>query len=478
MAIAASDLQPKARSGSSRVTKCERRGDRLYPPRFLPPKAPPRGLDYIGKLIKDPLLALPSAAYEEPIVVRNSPVRMVSACAPEMVRTVLVDRRRDFDRKPAVQSYLLGRLLGNGILLAEGADWRWQRQIAAPLFRHSEILGYVPIMSEAASAALRAWRADSAGVHDIAADMTRATYDVIAHTILVGGSEKITEATERQRHRYAAALRWATIYGLLNLPAWLPRPGRRFMNARDDRLRQITEEMIVARSMEEDAGDDLLARLLRARRADSGEAMTREQLIDNLLTFLLAGHHTTSAALTWTLYLLACAPEWQERLKDEVREVVPEGPVSAAHIDRLVLVQQVLKESMRLFPPVPFVARIATCDTELGGQKIAAGTLISIPIYAVHRHRSTWADPHRFDPTHFAGDKEPSVASCKFLPFGAGPRVCIGSAFALIEATVFLATLLRAAHFELPAPDFLPIPASGVLLTPKHGMPLKITVRG
>jgi cytochrome P450 len=118
--------------------------------------------------------------------------------------------------------------------------------------------------------------------------MTRATYDVIAHTILVGGSEQITEATGRQRHRYVAALRWATIYGLLNLPAWLPRPGRGFMNARDDRLRQITEEMIAARSTEADAGDDLLARLLRARRADSGEAMTRKQLIDNILTFLLA----------------------------------------------------------------------------------------------------------------------------------------------------------------------------------------------
>jgi cytochrome P450 len=476
--IADSELRLALKVKSSRVSKCERRGEALYPPRILPSKVRLGRLDFLATVIREPLHTLPPAVYQDPILVRESPVFMVSACAPEAVRTVVVDRRQDFNEKPPIQRYILGHLLGNGLLLAEGSDWRWQRQTVAPLFRHSELLNYVPVMVGAATATLENWRENAGCVHDISADMTRATYEVIAKTILVGGGERISQTTGDLRQRYMAAIRWATTYGLLNLPAWVPRPGRSYMNYRDNTLRQIADEMIEGHEeQEEDDSDDLLGRLIRARRTETGQPMTRTQLIDNILTFLLAGHHTTSAALTWTLYLLACAPEWQERLHKEIRAVAPEGPVTPEHIDRLVLVQQVLKESMRLFPPVPFQSRVATNDTELCGQRIKKGTLISIPIYAVHRHESAWADADRFDPTRFEKGNEPSVASCKFLPFGAGPRICIGSAFALIEATVFLALFLRAAHFALPEPDFIPIPSSAVMLTPKQGMPLKVTVR-
>ena len=470
------DYRTSARS-MSRISPCQRRGDALYPPRILPTKAAPQGFDFFRKVVKDPLLILPEAAYEEPVVVRRSPAVIVSACSPEAVRTVIADRRQDFDRKPAVQSYILGHLLGNGLLLAEGDDWRWQRQTVAPLFRHSEILGYVPVMERAAAAMVETWRQNDKQVRNVAADMIQATYDVIANTVLIGGSEEIAQATDHQRTRYASGLRWATIYGLLNLPGWLPRPKRAFMNKRDRRLRRIAGEMIASQQENPDATDDLLARLVGARRAETDQPMSRGELIDNVLTFLLAGHHTTSAALTWTLYLIACSPEWEERLVNEIQQVVPDGPVGAEHFAKLENVQKVLKESMRLFPPVPFISRLATNDTELCGQEIAKGSLISIPIYAVHRHRSAWDDPDRFDPERFDKVREPSVSSCQFLPFGAGSRICIGSAFSLIEATVLLATFLRAVRFELPEPDFLPIPSSAVTLSPGDGMPLKVTLR-
>jgi len=410
-------------------------------------------------------------------VVRGWPGRVVAACAPEIVKTVLVDRREDFSGKPPLLRYLMGRLAGRSMHLAGEADWRWQRQTVAPLFRHSDILTYVPVMSDLASAMLESWQPHSGSIRDVAADMTLATYEVIGRTILVGGSEAVAEEIDRAHDPYQRALRWAMTYGLLKLPIWLPRPGRAVMNRRDANLRAIVGRMIDAYQVKAGTGDDLLGRLLAAKHPDIGEAMTREQLIDNILIFLLGGHRTTAKALTWTLYLLACAPEWQARLHDEIRVVAPEGSVTADHVGKLILTQQVLKEAMRLFPPLPFVARVAMRDTELGGNAVAKGTLISVPIYVVHRHKTAWSDPDRFDPSRFAEGAEPRPSSCRFLPFGAGPRVCIGSAFAMVEATVFLATFVRAARFDLPTPDFSPIPASSVVLEPKGGMPLAVTLR-
>jgi len=477
VAVADIATKPLAPVGNLRVAPCERRGDALYPPRIVPHDKPPRSLAYLKDLVRNPLLTLSSDLFEAPVAVRRWPRRLVAACAPEVVKTVLVDRREDFCRRPPMMRYQIGRLVGRSILLAEDADWRWQRQTVAPLFRHSEILAHVPVMSDVASATLETWRADSGSVRDIATDMALATYEVIGRTVLVGGSEKVTREIGRGGQRYRRALRWAAAYCLLRFPEWLPRPGRSVMNRRDDNLRTIVSRMIREYRAKRDAADDLVARLVAARHPDTGESMTHDQLIDNILAFTLAGHLTTSTALTWTFYLIACAPEWEARLLDEIRQVVPEGPVTADHVDKLILTQQVLKEALRLFPPIVFQNRLAVRDTELGGRKVEKGSFITIPTYVVHRHKTAWADPDRFDPSRFAEGAEPRPASCKFLPFGAGPRVCVGSTFALIEATVFLTTFLRAAKFALLAPDFVPIPSAGALLTPKQGMPLAVTLR-
>jgi len=156
---------------------------------------------------------------------------------------------------------------------------------------------------------------------------------------------------------------------------------------------------------------------------------------------------------------------------------VPSGPATGEHIDRLVTVQQVLKESMRLYPPLPIMTRYTAKDVELADRHIEAGTLIGVPIYAIHRHRKLWNDPDRFDPSRFAPEREAGYSRYQFMPFGAGPRVCIGAAFALIEATAMLATFARAARFKSP-PVPEPIPVSRVVLRPKNGMPLEVTMRG
>ena len=477
MAVLETTASTTARSVDTNVTRCERRAGALYPPKIKPAAKMPSSFDFLRRVLKDPLLTLPPEAYEQPVVYRRWPVPIAYACEPAIVRAVLVDKRRDFERKPSIQRYVLGPLLGNGILLAEGHEWRWQRQIAAPSFRHSEILNYVPTMSDAAESAVRKWCAQPGLVHNIAADMTRATYEVIARTILVGGSEEITEIIEKTKDRYDRAFLWAVAYGLLKLPDWLPRPGRSVMNRRDQHLRATVADMIAAQTSRSQTGDSLLARLMQARHPTTDQAMSSEQLVDNVLTFLLAGHHTTAMALTWTLYLVACAPEWEAQMLDEIQSVVPEGPVTSVHIEKLVIVQQVLKEAMRLFPPVPGLSRVATRDTKLGNQRIVKGTTIEIPVYAIHRHRRIWPDPDRFDPSRFAPEKEAEQASCQFLPFGAGPRICIGFAFALLEATVLLAIFLRAVRFETVSSDYLPIPEDRVVLVPKGGLSLRVTER-
>jgi cytochrome P450 len=189
----------------------------------------------------------------------------------------------------------------------------------------------------------------------------------------------------------------------------------------------------------------------------------------------MAGYDTTAFSLTWTLYLISQSPEWEARMLREIDEVVGAGPVSSAHVERLETVQQVINESMRLFPTAPVIVRDIPQDTELDGVHVAAGTIGLIPIYAIHRHRSHWEEPDRFDPTRFSRNR-PKPGRFQFLPFGAGPRVCIGAAFAMIEATIMIATFVRAARFEV-GDGFEPRPAARMFLFPENGMPMRVTLR-
>jgi cytochrome P450 len=240
-------------------------------------------------------------------------------------------------------------------------------------------------------------------------------------------------------------------------------------------LRGAVATLVAERRAKPTATDDLLQRLMGAKNPETGAPMSDALLIDNLLTFLMAGHETTAKALTWTLHLLARAPQWAQRIREEVRDVTAGRAVRPEDVDALRITTQVLKESMRLFPPAPIISRRALAATELAGRSIPAGTQIIIPIYAIQRHRRYWADPDRFDPTRFTPENEANISRYHYMPFGAGPRICIGMAFAMIEAVAILATLVRAAGFA-SARDAEPEAVSRVTLRPAGGMPLKVTV--
>jgi cytochrome P450 len=452
-----------------------RRPSALVPPHVTPPARPPHGLALVARLVRNPLLAIPQAAYEQDFVpFAGIGPRFAWITGPDLIKSVLLDESDKFEKR--VQIQFLGPLLGKGILTSEGADWKWQRQTAAPMFRRHELMTFVPTFVRVAQDLLDRWRRSSAGTRrDVERDMTQITFDIICATLLPSSDKTVGIAVEASAGRFQRSGVWRLLYVLANAPVWLPQPGRQTLRSAVHTLRSSVAAMLHERRQAREQADDLLHRLMSARDPETGTPMNDEQLIDNLLTFYLAGHETTSKALTWTLFLLALSPKWTSRLQDEITRVTGDAPISAEHIDKLVLTQQVIKESMRLYPPVPTTSRQAIADLSLGSHTLKAGTSAVIPIYAIHRHQKRWRDPNVFDPSRFAPANEANISRYQYMPFGAGPRICIGAAFAMIEITAILATILRAARFEAVA-NHHPVPVARVSLHPKGGMPLRIWV--
>ena len=427
----------------------------------------------MAKFVRNPLQVIPQGVYEKDYVpYRGGKAGLAWITAPEFVKTVLLDEREKFHKLAQIR--VLGPLLGKGILTSEGTDWKWQRQTTAPLFRQQELANFVPTFVRAAEEAAARWRAEPQGaVQAIERDMTRATFQVISTTLLPTADLQVMDAIEHSTASFQRTGAWSQLYALAKLPHWLPQPRQRANRRAVLALREAVARLLRERRASGLEPHDLMQSLMRAHDPETGHAMNDEQLIDNLLTFYLAGHETTAKALTWTLYLLARSPHWTAALKDEIARVTAGAPVSAADIERLVLVQQVLKESMRLYPPVPLMTRQAVGDAQLGPHPIANGTSVVMSIYAIHRHRARWNDPDAFDPERFAPPREAQIPRYQYMPFGAGPRICIGMVFAMLEATAMLATFLQRARFA-PVEGYEPLPVARVTLVPRGGMPLRV----
>jgi cytochrome P450 len=446
----------------------------LYPPTVRPSRRPLPLLPFLAQFVRNPLRSLPRAVYDEPVTTYGKGRPLVAwVTDPALIETILLKDAEHFP-KTRLDYRVLKPIVGEGLLTAEGDNWRWQRKLASPLFRHTELLRYVPIMAEAAEERVTRWRQHAGEfISNIEADMTETTFSVIARTILAGINEAEGDAIKRAGRAYLDPITWEVAASLLLLPEKMWHPGKRRMRKAAAQSRAIVRRLLDQRRAEGASGDDLLARMLAARNPDSGQPMSDENIVDNLTTFLLAGHETTAKALTWTFYILARAPEWQQRLRDEVLAVVGNGPIGPETIGKLPLVSRVLKESMRLYPPVPVITRVTSEDIVLGGKQLPKPTLIVIPMFAVHRHTRLWDEPDRFDPDRFLPEREAKYPRTQFMPFGYGHRVCIGSSFANIEAITILAASLRSVRFVWDG-RHEPEPVSRVTLRPKGGMPLII----
>ena len=449
----------------------------LYPPTVVPPPRPLPLWRFLPRFVRNPLRALPQQVYEEPAVAFMSRGRgVVWVTDPALVERILLHEHEDFP-KTTLEKRVFKHTLGDGILTSTGASWRWQRRTAAPLFRHQDLLAFTPTIVEAARQQVEHWRNASAGsVQPIERDMTDLTFVVFMRTLLSGAASADGEIIKRAGSQFLGNISWEIAAGMFGWPEGYWHPGKPSMIRAARDMRAAVERIIAARRSDPGAGErDILGRLLAARDPETGQPMNDKQLADNLLTFIGAGHETTAKALTWTLYLLARAPDWQRRVRAEVAAVCGDDPVSARHLDKLHVTTQVLKEAMRLYPPAPVLTRMTGRELEVAGWRLGKGTLVVMPIFAIHRHRRLWDDPDRFDPDRFSPEAEALHLRTQFMPFGFGPRICIGMSFAMIEATAILATLVAAARFDWDG-RHLPEPVSRVTLRPKGGMPLRVWV--
>lgn len=451
---------------------------KLYPPAVHGPREPLPLWRFFGAFVRNPLRSLPQVAFEEDAVwfSPRKGMLVVWVSAPALIEQVL-QADADGMQKSRAEKRVFGPSLAGSVLIADGQDWRWQRKALAPLFRPVDLQVHVPAMAAAGQAQVERWRrAGAATVQAIDKDMLRATYAIIMSTMLAGVENDEGDQILAASEAYLARSSWELAYALMQIPAWVPHPATWRMRRAARTLRKIAANLIARRRAGAESTQDLLGRLLTARHPDTNEPMADALVVSNLLTLIEAGHETTAKALTWTLYLLARSPEWQTRVHDEVRAVAGEGPVEAAHLSRLAQTQRVIKEAMRLYPPAPIMARDPRVAFTLDGREIPPGSQILIPIYAVHRHRKVWDDPDCFDPDRFLPAAEAARPRAQYMPFGGGPRVCIGQAFAMMEATVLLATFVRAARFDWDG-KHCPEPISRVTLRPAGGMPLKVSMR-
>ncbi|HET9586199.1 MAG TPA: cytochrome P450, partial [Bradyrhizobium sp.] len=306
---------------------------------------------------------------------------------PELIQAVLLDDIDSFSKNP-IYDRVLGEGGGEGVLIAEGERWRWQRRLLAPLFRAEEVAAYVPAFVSACSAPLQRWAASDAGsLQPIHADIAAATLKVLEDTVL--GADLPAEDQQRIAAAGTAFLQptgWRVAYASLRLPGWTPYPGSARMARASRDLRDVAGRALAGRRQHGGEGNDLVGRLVAARDPATGEAMPDSLIIDNLVTFLLAGHETTAQALTWTLYLLALFPDWRDRAREEIRRVIGNGPVEREKLQQLSLVEAIFQEAMRLYPPAPSLMRRAARAVNLGGHDIKRGATVIIPIYVMHRH--------------------------------------------------------------------------------------------
>lgn len=416
---------------------------------------------------------IPQLALHQPIISGKTGIRWHMVMDPEALRRILKERVEDYP-KSVTTKLILNPAIGDSLFVAEGADWRWQRRAMAPAFAHRHVTALGPVMTAAAEASARRLQAVAGGIADVHEETVAATFEVISDVTFAGGGGMDRAAVHRAIDGYLAQTARVSVLDVLGLPAWLPRPGRIFSGAGVKAMKRLADDAIASRAAaaEQDGPPDLLDLLLDSEDPETGRSMTRTELRDNLLTFIIAGHETTALTLAWALYLCAFDPEVQERAAAEARAALGDRAATAEDMGALPYIARVVNEALRLYPPAAFLSRTAQAEDRLCGRDVLPGDTVMLPIYALHRHKLLWERPDSFDPDRF----ETPPDRYAFLPFGAGPRICIGASFALQEAVIILATLLARFRFDL-TPATAPEPRMILTLRPHGGMPLQVTAR-
>ena len=393
---------------------------------------------------------------------------------PADVRHVLQDNARNYQKSPLYQKLRMS--LGNGLLTSEGDFWLRQRRIAQPAFHRQKVSALAGVMAQAARETADDWQAiasDGRAV-DISDEMMRFTRTVVLRALLGGDLGPFTSRIDQA---------WVTIneyiggsFWSLGIADWFRRAKARQFDEARTVLRDAVDYVITQRRRHPSDSADLLSMLMNARDEDTGEGMTDEQLRVEVTTFLLAGQETTSLALTWTWYLLSQHAGARQRLEHELDTVLDGRAPEYADLATLPYTRMVVDEAMRLYPPAWGFSRQALADDTLGGFRLPRGWLAFVIPYVLHRLPAYWKDPETFDPERFTPERSADRPKFAYLPFGAGPRQCIGNQFALIEAQLSVATLAQRYRLRLVEGHRVE-PWPLITLRPRFGMPMTIETR-
>ncbi len=438
-------------------------------------------LKHLAMFRTDILATQPARLYRAKMAEVKLPfLHSVMVNTPDLVRLVLQDRPKDFPKSDRVREGLR-LLLGNSVFVTNGPTWERQRRMIDPAFEGGRLRDTFPAMWDAAEATAARMQA---GQVEIEAAMSHAAADVIFRTLF---SVPIEDETAAQvYHTFRAHQRTAPILNpaaLVRFPRWMPRIFSRETRATAARIRALITQMTEARMAAIKAGsapDDLATKIMTTRDPVTGDMFDTEEMVDQVAIFFLAGHETSASALAWTLYLIATHPDWQVLLATEaaaLRPYLESGAVPEfGFLKRFPLIRDTFREALRLYPPVPMLVRETAQREVFRKRKLGVGTQVIVSPWHMGRHEAIWPDPHAFRPERWQEPATREHARDGYLPFSAGPRVCIGAGFAMAEAVLILARLLH--DWELSAiPGKVPVPIAHMTVRARDGIWLELCPR-
>jgi cytochrome P450 len=436
-------------------------------------------LSTILTLRRNPIEIWTQAHFDQPILIGRSLLGVRAAAHdPAAVKRVFLDNAVNY-RKDELQLRILSPGLGKGLLTADGEAWRLQRRSLAPLFSPRQVADFAPAMQRVAAATVERLRHRHDGaIADVGELMSRMALEVLEQTLFSQGLGRETSEFQRAVTAYFDSFGRLDPLDLVGAPAFLPRLGRRRGRSALRFFDSAVDAIIDNRKRLLDSGGeaprDLLTLLLGAKDPETGRSLPDPDIRANIVTFIGAGHETTANGLTWSLYLLSQASDWRVRAEEEADWGF--DPARPSSFENCEIVRAVFEEAIRLYPPAAVLSRQAIADDEILGVRIPAGTVVSISPYVLHRRPNLWINPDAFDPSRFLGADRDRIDRFAYIPFGAGPRVCIGMPFAVQEAIIILANLLRAFRFELVEGQHV-APQQRVTLRPRGGLKMHVRRR-
>lgn len=441
-----------------------------------PPRRAPFSLKRLDES-QNPMPGIIAAAYERPVIRQWSPMGPFYVVSdPEGIKRVFLDNVANYP-KTEMERRFFSAVFGDGLLSSEGETWRAHRRTMAPSFSPPSVASYAPAMVEETLAFCDRWdQALEDAPIDVARDMSRLTLQIISRAMFATDGSALGEIMESSLDGAMAATR-------VGLGDFVPVLDRIRFRARERRIAEVFSELdaIVARLIAErearPGGSDLLSRLIAARDSETGVGMTAREVRDQVVTIFVAGHETTAAAMAWTWYLLSQHPAEEARLHAELETVLSGRTPSHEDLPNLPYARMVIDEAMRLYPPAPGTStRRALVADEVCGVRIPKGAFVCVVPWITHRHKALWNHPDRFEPERFSKAASEGRPRFAYIPFGAGPRVCIGASLATTEMVLILATLAQRYRLTLSPGHEVEI-RHQVTMRPKGGLPMIVRRR-